>query len=293
MLKEIKKRIKGIIFNLVDKHFCFIGHYYKDKFLRETFEITSKSLKIVSPKDTLDEIQIAIIEQKIGAYMRFGDGDVFLAMGSDEMLQTNSPELCLEMKDAFSLQGPFIFKSLSIHSQIYGSEKEMYDGNHLVSNEMANLLLSFTFPFFIGCKIYSSIALHYMATYFPEKTNLFLKILKKNCLLFIGNENTSASTIKRLFGTAIHIKTPCKNAYSNINEIERDAVKYLKTNITYKVVVVAMGCSGRPLMKRLYDYGYNIFLFDFGSLLDGICGQKTRTWLEREKINYDSLLKDL
>ena len=54
-----------------------------------------------------------------------------------------------------------------------------------------------------------------------------------------------------------------------------------------------MGCSGRPLTKRLNNKNHNIFIFDFGSLLDGIIGFNSRPWLDITTINYKLLLKDL
>jgi len=290
---RIKKKIEQVSFNFIRRNFSFVGEGYKRKFIDELIGISSKSLSIVNPDKTLEEICYAIINKKCGTYMRFGDGDVLLSIGQKEMLQQNSSCLSIEMKEAFALNGEFIFKSLSIHSKLYGYEKEMYEGNHLVSDNMASFLLSNTFPYFIGSKIYSPISLHYTSTYYPEKANLVLKIIKKNCILFIGNESTPANIINKLFGDVQHVKTPYKDAYSKIDEIETNAVIALENQVEFGVVVVAMGCSGRPLMKRLYQRGFNIFLFDFGSLLDGICGNKTRLWLEKERINYSELLKDL
>jgi len=197
------------------------------------------------------------------------------------------------MKEAFLLKGQFIFKSLSIHSIQYGHEKEMYIGNHLVSDQLANKLLRSTFPFFIGHKIFSPISLHFAATYHPHIANVFLKKIKRNCVLFIGNESVPKEKFKLLFGNAKHIKTPTENAFRDIDNIEISAIETLKEINKFGVVVVAMGCSGRPLMKRLVYKNFNIFLFDFGSLLDGICGDNSRTWLKKENINYDILLKNL
>ena len=41
-----------------------------------------------------------------------------------------------------------------------------------------------------------------------------------------------------------------------------------------------MGCSGRALQKRLWNNLDNVFLFDFGSLMDAICGWPTRQWID-------------
>lgn len=244
---------------------------------------------IVSPVETLESIARLIDDEKKGAYMRFGDGDVYLALGQNEMLQKANPQLSLEMKEAFSLKGNGIIKALAIHSKQYGLENEMFEGNHLQNDEISNILVRYAFPFFVGYQIYSPVALHYMASYFPEKANYFLKKIKKHAILFIGNENTPLDIIGKLFGNVTHVKTPAKNSYNQIDMIEEEAFKVLHTKKEYGVVIIAMGCSGRVLMKRLFKNDFPVFYFDFGSLLDGISGEITRPWL-KVKIDYEKLL---
>src|SRR4030095_15025233 len=99
-------------------------------------------------------------------------------------------------------------------------------------------------------------------------------------ILFIGNETTPEEIVKKLFGAVKHVKTPAENAYDKIDVIEKEAESILKSQES-GVVIISMGCSGRILMKRLYKKNYDFFFFDFGSLLDGICGNKTRTWLRK------------
>ncbi|HET6996476.1 MAG TPA: GT-D fold domain-containing glycosyltransferase [Chitinophagaceae bacterium] len=248
---------------------------------------------IVSPAETLEVIEDLIKKKRPGVYMRFGDGDVNLLHGKDDSYQLASLKLQEEMNDCFSLKGPAILKSLSIHSELYGREKEMFPGNHLSSDEAASELLKQVYPFFVGYRIFSHIALHYMACYYPVIANEFLRHLKDETVLFIGNEDTDPSIVNRLFGEVIHVKTPARNAYDKIDTIEKEAVGVLNGKKEFGVVVIAMGCSGRPLAKRLYQRIPGHFFFDFGSLLDGICGNKTRAWLELTEVDYDIVLKDL
>jgi len=133
--------------------------------------------------------------------------------------------------------------------------------------------------------------LHYAATYYPAIAHNFLRSLKKQTILFIGNENTPEEIVIKLFGQVKHIKTPAKNSYDKIDIIEKEAAAILENQDKFGVVITSMGESGRVLMKRLYKKNYNIFFFDFGSLLDGICGNETRTWLRKANINYEVLLR--
>jgi hypothetical protein len=291
--KRVKEKMKNLFFKFLIKHFKYLEIYFISNYheaLKKRFE---GNFKIETPLKTLQAIEFSIINEERGAYMRFGDGDAYLANGYSEMLQESNPMLMEEMREAFALNGDNIFKSLSIHSETYGFETEMYEGNHLVSNELASNLIIYTLPFFIGTKVFSPISLHYSATYYPHVANSFLKVLKSYTILFVGNESVPPQIVERIFGSIPHIKTPSKNAYKEINQIESEVDNILKYWKGFGVVVIAMGCSGRPLMKRLYKSGYNIFLFDFGSLLDGICGKNTRAWLELEPINYNILLEGL
>jgi hypothetical protein len=190
------------------------------------------------------------------------------------------------------MKGPDIIKALAIHAEVYGREKEMYIGNHLQSDKTAIELLQSVYPYFVGYQIFSPVALHYVATYHPAVANNFLGQLKKQTVLFIGNENIPDEIIVKLFGSVDHVKTPGKNAYDKIDLIEKEAACILDKQQEFGVVIISMGCSGRILMKRLYKKKYNVFYFDFGSLMDGICGNETRPWL-KENINYKILLKDL
>jgi len=277
---------------LINSFFPFVKKQNIDSYTDYLVCEISKSTNIVSPLKTLEKIQKSISNKKRGAYMRFGDGDAFLAVGINDLFQKSSNLLSDEMKEAFSLKGEFVLKSLSIHSILYGYEREMYNDNHLVSDEYANKLLSYTFTYFVGHKIYSPISLHFAASYYSSIANTFLKLLKSKTVLFIGNETTPLDKVELLFGAVPHIKTPPKNSYDKINDIEEDAIRVLDNLSEFGVVVVAMGCSGRILMKRLYKRNYNVFLFDFGSLLDGICGNESRPWLKEISNNYE-FLQDL
>lgn len=169
----------------------------------------------------------------------------------------------------------------------------MFVGNHLSTDKTANGLLQYVFPFFVGYQIYSPIALHYAATYYPTVANNFLKELKKQTILFIGNKNTPEEIVAKLFGGVKHIKTPEKNSYDAIDVIAKEAESILQNEKQFGVIIISMGEGGRILIKRLYKNNYNVYYFDFGSLLDGICGDQTRTWLKKADIDYETVLKEL
>jgi hypothetical protein len=123
----------------------------------------------------------------------------------------------------------------------------------------------------------------------------FLKFLKNsNCFLFVGNENVPCHIQELLWGPSCkHIKTPRRNAFNAIDGIERECCESMQNDGTYKIIVIAMGCSGRVLAKRLWPRFDNVFFFDFGSLLDALCGWNTRGWVSSSHFNANKFLSML
>lgn len=252
------------------------------------------TVKIISAEDTLTTLESYITNNKKGVYMRFGDGDIFLSKNKDDGFQTSNPILAQEMEEALSLQGQNVLKCLAIHSDQFGFSEGMAPGNHKNKDKFALQLFKDSYKYFVGSNIYSPVALHFVATQNPERANQFLKNLKMKTRIFVGNENVKTETLQLLFGKkVIHIKTPSENAYSNIDAIEDQALQIIKKTNEFSVIVVAMGCSGRPLMKRIWKENWNVFIFDFGSLLDGIEGNNSRTWLKINTVDYTKLLSEL
>ncbi len=258
-----------------------------------------------STHQTLKEISTVIASKKKGVYLRFGDGDVNLATGKYDMLQVNSSKLTNEMKETFALNGPTIFKSLSLHCKKLNTwEKGMFPGNQEVDygwaiNHLRQAQRVWGKPI---NKVYSPVALPFLATQYADDCIHFLHFLKsqKPCLL-VGNKNIPQTIREVLFGENCHfVPTPIRNSYLQIEKIEKECIKFLDLIPGYKVVITCLGCAGRPLQKRLWNRYDNIYLFDFGSLMDGICGWNTRAWIEINKFNgkdflarFENQLKDV
>ena len=290
--------MKRIITKLKVKYIAIIKLFLKkwaSNFIDDILvdELKNK-VKIISAEDTLDTLESYINNNRKGVYMRFGDGDIFLSKNKDDGFQKSNPILAKEMEESLSLQGQNVLKCLAIHSEQFGFSEGMVRGNHKNKDKFALKLFKDSYKYFVGCTIYSPVALHFVATQNPERANQFLKNLKIKTSIFIGNENVKQETLQLLFGKkVIHIKTPSENAFSKIDEIEDQAMQQIKKINDFSVIVVAMGCSGRPLMKRIWKQNCNTFIFDFGSLLDGIEGNNSRTWLKINAINYSTLLSEL
>jgi hypothetical protein len=259
-------------------------------FRREVLKRATPAIRIVSTEETLLQIRDVIGRQKGGAYLRFGDGDIFLLKGRSDSLQEVSMELSREIREAFEMSGPNVLKGLAIHSELFGREDSMFPGNHLLADEFAFRLLSESFEYFIGQKIYSPVALHYEAAVNPSFAKIVLNEIKVNCVLFIGNRDLKPEVLESLFGRVSHVRTPARDAYGQIDVIESEAISILNQINGFGVVVIAMGCSTRVVIKRLVKKYPEKFFFDFGSLIDGLNGEETRTWIKVNKLDKAKLL---
>ena len=293
MFQRIRKEIGKVYLFFVELVYDLFSKHL-DRLAAEKIIYSIKdTIRIRSARSTLDVILHSIETEKAGLYLRFGDGDVFLMMNQSDMFQKNNLTLSREMEDAFSITGEGVIKCLAIHSEQFGYDPGMYFGNHKVPDDYAITLLTRTFKYFISQRIYSPVALHFIASEAPNVANNFLKKLKDKTKIFVGNENICKEIRDLLFGTSVYIRTPEVNAYNDIDRIESEVNEVLDEDDNFKVICVAMGCSGRILMSRIWTKYKNIFIFDFGSLLDGISGNNSRTWLDVNDIDYKTLLQDL
>ncbi|WP_156925324.1 hypothetical protein [Nitratidesulfovibrio termitidis] len=248
------------------------------------------NVRIRTTRETLARCAAFMASQKGGAYLRFGDGDVYLAHGTDDALQTSTPDFTREMREAFRCNMPGVLKALPIHSARFGHEEGMSPGVFLMRDAAAERFLRRTLECFTGHPIYSAVALHYQFSADFEYTLEFLKLLKRNAALFVGAEDVPEADRSLLFGNAPHVRTPMKDSYRAMDRIEQEAARHLASRENYGVVVVATGCAGRVLIKRLLHRGLTrFFYFDFGSLLDILCGWNTRTWHSRADVTPEKI----
>jgi hypothetical protein len=239
-----------------------------------------QNVTIKSSIETLTDIQNAIFNKEIGAYMRFGDGDIFLMLGKDDLLHQSEKKIAKEMREAMSLKANNIHKAFPLHSKLFGYEKGMTQNMHLVSDSDALKFIAVTSSFINLKNIYTPVALHYLAAFNQEACVQFLRFLRSTNPIFVGNKNLDSELLRKLFSET-HIKTPASNSYLEIDRIEKELIQELdKKKNEFQVIVVAMGCPGRILQKRILKKGYNVYLFDFGSLLDALNNDNTRLWID-------------
>jgi hypothetical protein len=289
---KIKNVFIGVIIFL-----SYIAYIQTNEKIKTVLEIAPQ-LKFHGTRQTLDKIKYIISSQQKGAYLRFGDGDIVLAYGGGDLMQTANIKLQQEMKEAFGLEGENVLKTLPLHNKEIGTyEPGMFPGNHEANLEQCINFLKKVKPLWQGeiSNVYSLVALHHLAIVDQHYVIDFLKFMRNaNCCLFIGNEKVPDHIKTLLWGPMCrHIKTPSANAFNSIDRIEQECYANIVNDGTYKVIIVAMGCSGRVLVKRLWKNLDNIFFFDFGSLLDALCGWNTRAWIELTKFDHTTFIAKL
>jgi len=272
----IKSKIKATL-----KYFGFFRtKSVWPKLSKKQEQFLVQNVRIKSSLETINDIKTTIENKERGAYMRFGDGDIYLMLGKDDLLQKSNKRMAVEMKEAMKIKIGKCHNAIPINSKLFGFDEGMKENMHLLPDNEAIKYLAVTNKFFDIGNIYTPVALHYLATFNKEVCIDFLNFLKSTKPIFVGNQNLKLELINTLFG-GIHIKTPSNNSYQEIDRIEKELIEALiKNKDKFQVVVVAMGCSGRILQKRILKKGYNVYLFDFGSLLDAFNDDNTRLWID-------------
>ena len=255
-------------------------------------------------------------QRKKGYYIRIGDGDIEIANGRTAGWQNNTGNITQEEQEALALETDsegIVLKSFPADCRMYGVED--FIGGQPVGVEAVELQSDHQDRFVKRMQnnakkfwkdvetdtVYSGNAFWYPACYDVPFFVDFTKQLKEltNGCIYIGNESDNQETLELLFGKLkAWVKTPPRNAYSEIDRIEKEAVHALTNDPSsdYTLVVIAMGCGGRPLGKRLWynkAVSANCFFLDYGSLIDAFHGRSTRGWIRKETFFRDYVIAEL
>ncbi|MEZ9316559.1 GT-D fold domain-containing glycosyltransferase, partial [Vibrio lentus] len=218
-------------------------HLLKIKYFFSRFQYVNfpNDKIIISPKETLSEIKLNIDENNNGAYIRFGDGDIFLINNKNKHRNQNiNSAISQEMKDVISMKNNGLMKSLAIHSNKYGMEALMKPGSHERPNWEADYFINKTHKFFLGEKIYSPVSLHYQLL--NDKSDIVdcIRIIKNKRPIFVGSEKNDKNILSNVFGVESFVKTPHRNAYSEIDEIELELKSKLNVE-GFNLVLLSCG----------------------------------------------------
>jgi len=248
--------------------------------------------------ETLDKISEIITSKEKGAYIRFGDGEISIAYGKSSKQQKWSKSLERELREAMSLNGDTILKALPLHNKkLKTYEYGMWFGGYETGFKKCIDIIKKIKKFW-GADlkdVYSSYALCFITKTDLVRLKMLLNLIRhRNHCVFIGNKNVPNETVKLLFGDGCDfIAVSSSNAYENVDEIEKVCLEKVKANKKkYNIIITSMGQAGKALQKRLWKKLDNIFLLDFGSLIDALCGWKTKKWIKDFKLN-ENQFKDM
>lgn len=237
-----------------------------------------------SSGDTLGAIERHIRSKKKGAYLRFGDGEIYILRNKGKSRnQSYSKQLADELEQAINLNDSGVFKSLAINSTKYGSESGMGPGIHERPDQEAERILLNSYEFFIGSKVYCPVALHHQLITNPYYSVRFMCLLREHKPIFIGSENNDQNIISDLLDSKLFIKASHVNNYASVDDIESKVLLEIERNsLDYEVIVFSCGVSAKALINRLYRRVERpVFLFDLGSVVDLFHGRTSWTWVKK------------
>lgn len=255
-------------------------------------------LRIRSPIETIKLLKLLLLCERPAVFLRFGDGDLNLVEGLPDMMQRPHLELAHYMKTAFSLRGFNVIKTLPLQSEMFGVWPGMAPGVHMADDSGASSMASRALHWFVGEPVYATAALHHTIIYNYNLAISLLKLLKQRCPIFVGNVETPLLVRNALFGAGhVHVRTPASQAWEAASRVHGELRKYVADASSHPppVIIFAAGCSGRAMAARLWTQNNNVYIFDFGSLLDFLSGQQTRQWIKerRTDINASKIFADM
>jgi hypothetical protein len=253
------------------------------------------SYNVLTPKKTLDDI-LSIIERKEkGVYCRFGDGDTRIANGIRSTTHSTCYKLLQrDMKEAFARIHPNFLRTLNLShtpemmgdyylpilsNKTKKGARELQLIQRLWKGELKN--------------VYHPLALMWYVMKDKEglAKYLYRLMLPFQHIILVGNQTTPLSILNKLTNNKARnedfIKCLPLDAGKDIERMWKELLVLLeKYKDEYVLVLMFCGNTGRSLSNRMWKTTYNkYFVFDFGCLMDALCGFRTRKFMKTVKIH--------
>jgi hypothetical protein len=230
-----------------------------------------------SAMQTLTELEHRVAAPLPLVYLRFGDGDANLLLGQDDLYQPWSPSIAIEMAEAFALRGPGIMKSLPLHSPRWGHDEGMAPGFHLSTDEWAEDILRAVAPFVYDEDVWSPVALSFAVAYDPPRVGRFLGSIGGHRTALV-TDHAIALELATLLAPGSVINAPSANVFACLDQLETQTLEAIAASEAERVII-AVGCAGRVMTKRLMLRVPHLQIIDPGSILDGLVGRQSRAWM--------------
>jgi len=257
---------------------------------------------LVSTHETVQKIIEMIQKKQGGIYLRYGDGDFNILLGQYDMLANPTPEFQHWMRESMKISDDSVLTSIPHHcKEINTLEEGMCGGNHECPLHMFQGFIKNISTFHVPTRLYSSVALCYCASHFPDTVIELHREIKMNNVLYIGNTMYSNEFLSTLFGISLdQIHVPQRDSFLEHDRVflEFDAMYQQKyKSLDFFVIIMAAGCGGRAFSGELYSKYYqhkrNFFILDYGSLLDCLWGYQSRAYMEIDPPKTKYILSSL
>lgn len=254
-------------------------------------------MNIKDTKTSLHALKEKMKKNEKVFYVRFGDNDISNIVGynykgeslENKTLGNNktiySENQSHDIEKSFSIEHPNYLRGLVGEYTIEEGMKPhvfKYQKRNLefINNNVRAITKSEDF--------YNPIVFHYYFYKRPEEFMLFIKKhVNNHKVLFVG----SCENPQRLFNVNDKIKTPQKNAYSEIEKVWEEFKEKIKD---HDLVIMAAGQLTRALAHRAWKLDQKFHYIDIGSLVDVLDEKNSRGWIKftdvmkywKNKLNY-------
>jgi hypothetical protein len=252
-------------------------------------------IRIYSSEETANRVLSIIQKREKGALARFGDGDTRIANGLCSRTHRNAgniKNLQKDMKESFGINHPNYLRSLCLYFEDYATRLKSVVSVQRIYDKIQREIQT-TSKLWVGPRsIYSPYSMIWLL---HENEDRFCQYMYNishavDNIIFVGNKNIPYSLVQSLFYNQILqdrvIECPVTNAGLVFEDIWKSIDSKMKELRGYTLVVLCCGNTGRALCGRLWksNYNRNYFVLDYGSLIDGLAGYTTRSWIKGSKI---------
>lgn len=245
----------------------------------------SNLIRTKSITDSFNFLTLMIKNNRKLFFVRFGDGEFVTLMKQNHRNYNYNPGLEYELQKSFKINDenyliacPINYPYDEFHAS--GIYKNFSWQDKMISVMHDNNLrrdIVFENPCIFQC----------MAVFKPKKLKIFLdKEIRPLKKMFIGS--TRKEVAEKLYGKIdFYIEIPAKHAYETIGEwwpkIEENADKV-------ELIIPSAGSSSNAIALRLWNKGIDCKVIDFGSIVDAVEYNVSRTWIRLQGHKVNKLL---
>jgi glycosyltransferase involved in cell wall biosynthesis len=231
--------------------------------LRTSFKYWRRQLAFISAEETLRQVMNCLEAKKPGAYLRFGRADIDAALGTQSPALKLPDALILEIRKSFLLSGENIFKAL--HVECPALNLPFMARASGISNREAINRLSAVGPCFLDLPVYSYIAFSHNVLQLDLLEQFFESIKACRPILVFREGDIAGLALEKL-APFLSITAAGEDIYKNILSLEEKVWKAVSVTNEFPLVILALGMTGRLLIKRLIKRGFPGFLLDLDNL---------------------------